>query len=342
MAQKTYNSNGSAVWAGIRDLNDKTDIPYDSLRDTDRLDGRTVLITGASSGLGLATAKNLASRGARLLMVCRRDAGEELALVRKAAQSAGNGEHIEVLQADMSDFSSIRRLVSRLAEQREQIDVVISNAAAVCSSARRTKDGFEEMLQVNSLAPALLVTGLLKNGIIPNRSFTEGGITEINSPVGPIPRIIIVASEAHRSEASLRLEELTEVPPYTMGESTRRYGWTKLLLLSFARELARRLDGPDKPDVSVHALCPGPIASNIAREAPAIAQPFAKLFFRLFFQTPEQAALPVVYLAASARIEAKTGLYQFLMRSREPSETAENPEGGQALWEAYRDLGLVS
>lgn len=401
--QKTYDSNSGAVWAGIRDLHDKTDLPYDELQNSDRLDGRTVLITGASSGLGLATARNMASRGARVLMLCRRSAEKELASVRKAG--ANQGGSAEVLHGDMTDFSSIRALIDNLAARKERIDVAVSNAAVVPNSARKTVDGYEEMLQVNALAPALLLKGLLKKGIIPNKTFAKNdrksadapdsnspdssaiiGHCSDGSPCGPddfkrgkksaaegnntpppnnhsenafspdtalsnegsrntssgapIPRIIVVTSEAHRSAPELRLDDLIKIEPYGMTESTPRYGWTKLLLLTFVRELTRRLSGnkEDGPDVAVHALCPGPIASNIAREAPAIARPFAKLFFRLFFQSPEKAARPVVYLAASPRIEGETAIYQFLMRKRPPSDIADSPENGRILWEALEKI----
>jgi NAD(P)-dependent dehydrogenase (short-subunit alcohol dehydrogenase family) len=340
--QKTYDSSGSAVWAGIRDLRDSRKHPYDQLLDSDRLDGKTVLVTGASSGLGLAISRNLAFRGARVLMVCRRDAERELESVRKAGREGGGSA--EILRADMSDFASIRRLVEKMASDGERLDVTISNAAAVCSSARSTVDGFEEMLQVNALAPALLLTGLLNAGVIPNDSFAGNGRKASGrNEVVHIPRIVVVASEAHRSATDLKLNNLENIEPYGMTESTNRYGWTKLLLLTFTRDLARRLETGDRnlPDVSVHALCPGPVASNIAREAPAIARPFAKLFFALFFQSPKTAALPAVYLAASARIEGETLGYQFLMQKRAPSETADSEENGRQLRAKLEQLSVV-
>ncbi|RKX71800.1 MAG: hypothetical protein DRP60_14700, partial [Spirochaetes bacterium] len=124
-----YDSNSGAVWAGLRDLNDRKDLPYDELRSEDRLDGRTVLITGATSGLGFAVAKDLAARGARLFLVSRREAAKELEAVRSACQ--GVGASVEMLRADMRDFSSIRTLAANLADAGERIDVIISNAAVV-------------------------------------------------------------------------------------------------------------------------------------------------------------------------------------------------------------------
>ncbi len=329
-----YDSNSGAVWAGLRDLNDRKDLPYDELRSEDRLDGRTVLITGATSGLGFAVAKDLAARGARLFLVSRREAAKELEAVRSACQ--GVGASVEMLRADMRDFSSIRTLAANLADAGERIDVIISNAAVVPSSARETIDGYEEMLQVNALSPALLLTELLNNGVIPNNTYAGNGL---DSNKEPLPRIVVTASEAHRTASNLKLDTLNNIEPYRMAESTARYGWTKLLLLSFTRELARRLS-VDCVDVSVHALCPGPIASNIAREAPAIARPLLNLFFRFLFQSPETAASPVVYLTASNRIEGQTGLYQFLMRKRQPSNLAEDTHSGTTVWNAFEEIFL--
>ncbi len=330
--QQRYDSNSGAIRTGLRDLNDRNDPPYDELRSEDRMDGRTVLITGATSGLGFAVAKDLAARGARLLLVSRREAAEELEAVRSACQ--GVGASVKILRADMRDFSSIRSLASGLSDAGERIDVTISNAAVVPSSARETIDGYEEMLQVNALSPALLITELLNYGVIPNNTFAGNGL---DCKRELLPRIVVTASEAHRTVSTLMLETLNTIEPYRMSESTSRYGWTKLLLLSFTRELARRLS-EDSVDVSVHALCPGPIASNIAREAPAIARPFLNLFFRFLFQSPEKAANPLVYLAASNRIEGQTGYYQFLMRKRPPSDLAESSNSGTAVWNAFEKI----
>lgn len=321
---KEYDSNTSAMWSGIKDLRYSRKRPDVQLQDSDRLDGKTVLITGASSGLGLATSIQLAQRGARVLMVCRREAEEERKLVERAGK--GNGGSSEVVRADMSDFGSIRNLIDDLVSAGETVDVFISNAAVVPSSARLTKDGYEEMLQVNAFAPALFIRLLLDNDLLKSSELNQNG-----KPI--LPRIVVVASEAHRSTEELKLEDFGKMENYNMSGSTPRYGWTKLILLSWIREVSRR-----NKDIAIHALCPGPVASNIAREAPAIAQPFAKLFFSLFFQSPTKAAAPLVYLSASRAIEGETGHYQFLMRTRPPSDTADNPRNGAQVWDAVNTV----
>lgn len=122
-----------------------------------------------------------------------------------------------------------------------------------------------------------------------------------------------------------------------MAKTVERYGYYKLLLTTFARELERRLN-KEKIDYSVFALCPGPVNSNIAREAPAIVQPLMKLVFKLFFSSPEKAAEPVVYLSASKEEEGKAHDYLFLMSRKEVDEKSADPENGKRLWDMTEKL----
>jgi short-subunit dehydrogenase len=122
-----------------------------------------------------------------------------------------------------------------------------------------------------------------------------------------------------------------------MAKTVERYGYYKLLLSTFSRELERRLNR-EKINFSVFALCPGPINSNIAREAPALVQPVMKLVFKLFFRSPEKAAEPVIYMAASKEEEGKANDYLFLMSRKEIDSKASNPENGKRLWEITEKL----
>ncbi|MFH1159599.1 MAG: hypothetical protein V1733_01450 [bacterium] len=116
------------------------------------------------------------------------------------------------------------------------------------------------------------------------------------------------------------------------------YGYYKLLLVTFARELSRRLNPGGGCTTSVFAMCPGPVNSNIAREAPKLYNPLLKLIFSIFFKSPKEAAKPVVYLAASPDVESTPFDYLFLMSRQEIDEKAENPENGRRLWDLSEKL----
>ncbi len=314
-----YDSPVKATLKGISDLFRKLE-RVGQLQADDRLDGRTVLITGASSGLGLAAAEQLARRGARVLMACRSGIPEKGETIRQ-----GTGNHqVEMLRVDLSDLDSIRSLVSQLKERKEQLDIVICNAAIVPRQSRRTAQGLEEMFVVNYLAKFLLLRLLWQEGLIRLKG-------------GEAPRLILVSSESHRNPKSFEWENFGRYQDYGMDKTVARYGYYKLLLTTFASELSRRLQAASFT-ASVFALCPGPVNSNIAREAPAAFQPLLKVVFGIFFKSPEKAAEPVLYLAASPDVAGKSTDYLFLMSRREMDPKARDAANGKRLWEMSEQL----
>lgn len=160
----------------------------------------------------------------------------------------------------------------------------------------------------------------------------------MNKTPDTVPRIIFVSSESHRNPKKFEWDDFGVFKDYGMSESIERYGYYKLLLTTFARELSRRQNPGKHTEVSVFALCPGPVNSNIARETPAIFQPLLKLIFGLFFRSPEKAAEPVVYFAASKDVEGKARDYLFLMGRRPVDEKADDPENGKRLWNMTESL----
>ena len=117
-----------------------------------------------------------------------------------------------------------------------------------------------------------------------------------------------------------------------MQKTVELYGYYKLLLTTFVVELSRRLNPGGKPGIPVYSLCPGPVNSNIAREAPAIFKPLMKLVFALFFRAPKKAAWPAVYLAVSPDMEGKPLDYLFKMTRKEMDPKAMDPDNGKKLW----------
>ncbi|MFC2129496.1 SDR family NAD(P)-dependent oxidoreductase [Bacteroidota bacterium] len=317
--QSKYKSPVAAIFTGIGDLFKK---PKDQLilNESDRLDGKKVLITGASSGLGFATAIDLAKRGAHVIMAVRSGIpgkGEE---VKKKSAS----QKVDMIPLDLSDLTSLPKLAAEVKERFGPVDIVISNAAMVAARSREIY-GLDEMFVVNYFAKFIFINALLEQGAINTRGAT-------------LPRIIFVASESHRNPEQFEWDKFGKFESYGTGKSVAIYGYYKLLLVTLAKHFSRRLNPDDGINYAIHSLCPGPVNSNIARETPKIFQPLLKLVFSIFFRSPAKACKPVVYLAASPEIEARTGNYLFLMQDKEVDEKADDPQNGKRLWEMTEEL----
>lgn len=312
--KKNYSNPVTATLTGITDLFRKHE-PAGTLKDTDRFDGKTVLVDGSSSGLGFAVAVEVARRGARVIMACRSGIPAKGDEVKRLS---GNG-NIHMMPVDFSDIPSIHRLVKNIRDQVGKIDILICNAGIVPKKSRKTPQGLEQMFMVNYLSKFIFVNLLLQENCF-----------NLSGPVHP--RIVFVASETHRDPKEFDWDSFGVYKNYTIGKSIELYGYYKLLLTTFAVELSRRLN-KDGSKYSVFALCPGPVNTNIGREAPKIFHPLMKLIFSLFFKSPAKAAIPVIYLAASPDLEGKAFDYLFLMSRREVGENAANPENGKRLWE---------
>jgi NAD(P)-dependent dehydrogenase (short-subunit alcohol dehydrogenase family) len=312
---KRYSNAFTATLTGISDLfrRQKNVVV---LNDEITLRDKHVLITGSSSGLGYEAAVQLAGRGAHVWMACRSGIPEKGNRVRKIS---GN-PHVEMLPVDLSDMNSIVGLANKLKELSVKLDILICNAAVVPLKSRRTRQGLEEMFMVNYLAKYLFVRLLLEHDLL-------------NKGNDSTPRIIFVSSESHRNPDQFDWEGFGKYREYNMRESVELYGYYKLLLTTFAGELSRRLNSSGQTLCSVFALCPGPVNSNIAREAPVLIKPLLKLVFWLFFRSPGNAVEPVIYFACSPDVEGKPLDYLFLMSRKEMDPKACDAGNGEKLWQ---------
>jgi len=323
--QKKYDNPVMAILTGLGDLFRKQ-VPAGELKETDRLDGKTVLVDGSSSGLGFAVAVDVARRGAKVIMACRSGIPAKGEKVKELSGNAG----VTMLPVDFSDIRSIVGLVKTISSG-PKIDILVCNAGMVPGRSRQTRQGLEEMFTVNYFSKFVFVNLLLENGCFVQRDF--GSL----SPRA-IPRIIFVSSETHRNPGKFDWEGFGKYREYGMGKSMELYGYYKLLLTTFACELSRRLNHGDETQFSVFALCPGPVNSNIAREAPVIFRPLLKVVLGILFKSPARAAIPVVYLAASPDLEGKPFDYLFRMSRREVDEKASDPANGERLWSLSEEL----
>ena len=315
-----YTSPVAAIFTGISDLFKRPEHQLD-LQDLPPLDGKKVLITGSSSGLGFATAVEMASRGAHVIMAVRSGIPKKGEEVKRLSGS----KKVDMIPMDLSKLETLKSFTLELKEKFGSIDIIVCNAAMVAKNSRAVKEGQDEMFVVNYFAKFLLAKELLDGNLL-NREGRE------------LPRIIFVASESHRNASAYDWDGFGTYEPYGIKQSVATYGYYKLLLLTMASELSRRLNQEGKVQCSVFALCPGPVNSNIAREAPLLFQPLLKLVFGIFFRSPKKACRPVVYMAASKELEGSTGNYMFLMQKKDMDEKATNSENGMRLWELSEQL----
>ncbi|MCK9421189.1 MAG: SDR family NAD(P)-dependent oxidoreductase [Bacteroidales bacterium] len=354
---KKYDNPFIATVTGITDLFRKYE-PAGTLKHSDRLEGKTVLVDGSSSGLGFAVATECARRGARVIMACRSGIPEK---GEKIKQLTGNPK-IHMLPVDFSDINSIRHLAVVIHNQFAPIDIYICNAGIVPKQSRKTSQGLEEMFMVNYFSKFIFVNLLFGNRLLNKRTKEQSNIevrtkhnrnheSALNQPKPascilypasgiqhPVPRIIFIASESHRNPEKFEWDAFGKYQDYSIGKSVELYGYYKLLLTTFVKELSRRLNPDPEIRCPVFVLCPGPVNSNIAREAPGFFKPLLKLVFTIFFKSPVKAAIPVIYLAASPDVEGKPFDYLFLMNRKSIDEKAAAPENGKRLWELSEKL----
>jgi NAD(P)-dependent dehydrogenase (short-subunit alcohol dehydrogenase family) len=309
----------TATVAGLVDLLQPRD-DLQPLSDDERLDGQSCLVTGASSGLGKGIALALAGRGARLILPVRSGHRE---LAREIVERSGNPE-VEVMEVDLADLESVHRLCDELRDRGETISRAILNAGLMPRRARKTAQGHEIMFGVHFLANRLLLDRWLADGVLVPGAKEGGGV----------PRVIFVGSESHRSSPPIDFDHFGEFVDYGIMDGMTWYGSSKLHLSTFAVELSRRLNAEGEPvRVGVHHLCPGPVDSEIGREAPGPVKVLLRPLMRLFFKSPARAAIPVEWLACARELEGRTGVYLHMKRRKRPSPLACDPDNGRRLWE---------
>ena len=330
MGNRTHGNPFTAILSGLLDQRSK-DPKVTPVSSGVRLDGRTCLVTGANSGLGKAIAIRLAKRGAHVIMACRSGIPE----AGKDVRAESGSDKVEMIHVDLSDFDSIAAFCDELRDRNVTLDAAVFNAGVVPVTSRTSKHGLELMFSVNFLAKFVVLNRLLHDGVIPNAEFGN------NSRAEDPPRVIFVSSETHRSSIPIDFDAFGEPIEYGVADGVKYYGLSKLHLTTYFQELSRRLNpngnGQD-PDVCVHALCPGAINSNMAREAPTWLKPILKPVMALFFQSPDKAAIPVDYLVVSEEMGASTGEYMHMLRPKESSDPSKDPDKGALLWSRTEDL----
>lgn len=277
------------------------------------MQGKTVVVTGATSGIGEVAALTLAKQGARIVAVGRDKARGEATLTK--VKSVAPGPNHAIHYADLSRIADMKRLAQEIAAAEPKIDVLINNAGAAFTSRQVTGDGLEMTFAVNHMA-YFVVTNLLLDRL----KQTQGA------------RVVLTASDAHRS-GKLDFSDLQSEKRYS---TFAAYGTSKLCNILFTRELARRLQGTG---VTANCLHPGFVNTRIGENNRGIA--WIARIVKLFALSPEEGAKTIIYLASSSEVAGKSGGYYDKSRLATPNADAQNDADARRLWEASARLSGV-
>jgi NAD(P)-dependent dehydrogenase (short-subunit alcohol dehydrogenase family) len=274
----------------------------------------TIVVTGATSGIGRCAAIALARQGANLVLTARSQARADA--TQAMIEAAAPGARVHVHYGDFADLASVAALGREIVARHTRINALINNAGLHAFESRVTADGYSEMVAVNYLAPWLL-TNILRE-------------TVINSAPS---RIVTVASEASRQAAGFdALAALIDKRPFSALRSSAIYGQTKLMNIMFSMELARALAGTG---VAVNCLCPGFNVTGLGREL-SFAAPLEQLLTWLRIGNPERGASIIVRLASDPAFAEVTGGYFSVKDARPlfPVAPGADRQAQQALWQA--------
>lgn len=273
------------------------------------LSDKTAIVTGANSGMGMATAAALSDMGATVIMLCRSQSRGKAAF---DSLMKIPGRKIDLMFCDLGDFDSIKNFVNNFKEKYSTLDILVNNAGFISLDRRLTKNGLEMQFGVNHIGHFLL-TNLLLDSFNPNS------------------RIVNVASGAHKT-GKIHFDDINLTRGFNV---IKAYSQSKLANVLFTRELALRLK--DK-NITVNCCHPGAVATNMGVDRETGFGKFITGMLKPFFQTPEQGAATAIYLATDERVENITGEYFYKCKIAKSSNRSKDMELAKKLFDFSWDL----
>lgn len=276
------------------------------------MDGKLVMVTGATSGVGYYTALEVARMGASVVILGRSPA-KCIASVQSIQRETGNSA-VSYLLVDLSSLAQVRSTVQTFLSQHDHLDVLVNNAGAAFLFRKESADGYELTFAINHLSHFLLTCLLL--------------------PVlqaSPSARVLNVSSCSHNG-VQIDFNNLQTTHLYN---PYKAYGRSKLANILFSYELARRLAGSH---VTSNALTPGMVDTDIWKKVHPLLTPILSPFIHHYGQTPQQGAQTSIYLATSPEVEGITGYYYANSHPLHSSPASYDPDSARCLWDLSAQL----
>ncbi|KAJ8710192.1 hypothetical protein PYW07_009558 [Mythimna separata] len=279
-----------------------------------QLDGKIALVTGGNQGIGLETARDLAARGARVLIACR-DAEKAAEAIADIAATTGNNL-VEYRPLDLARFSSVRQFAEDFNGSYDRLDILVNNAGCVGLTPKITEDGIDVVMQVNYFG-AFLLTSLLLGKVIASKP----------------SRIVIVSSWLHNI-ARIRVDDLHKLGGVGFFREWSTYSKSKLCDVLWTKALAKRL--PE--GVTVNCLHPGIVKTDIFQRQPVVIHKLIKFLCDVFYKTPKEGAQTTIHLCVSEEVEGVRGKYFMECKEAEYSSKADDDELVEQVWHKSLEL----
>ena len=274
-----------------------------------RLLGKTAIVTGANSGMGMATARALLNEGATVVMLCRSEKRGKDAY--KKLLSDGNSRTYLIL-ADLGDYESIRQFVQQFKSMFQRLDILVNNAGFISLDRQETQEGLERQFGINHIGHFLLTTSLL-------------------DVMGNGSRIVNVASGAHKT-GKIHFDDINLHKGFNV---IKAYSQSKLANVLFTRELARRV--ADR-GITVNCCHPGAVATNIGIDRETGFGKTVTGLLKPFFQTPEEGARTAIFLATDESVKDITGEYFYKCKIAKSSKRSKDMELAKKLFVFSEEL----
>ena len=276
------------------------------------LEGKVAIVTGANSGMGMATVEALSDKGATVIMLCRNEERGREALLKLTEKRQ---RKLDLILCDLGDFESIRNFAAAVKEKYDHIDILVNNAGFISLDRQETKEGLERQFGINHIGHFLLTMELLEL-------------------MGKGSRIVNVASGAHKT-GKIHFDDINLTKGFNV---IKAYSQSKLANVLFTRELARRVAGRG---ITVNCCHPGAVATNIGIDRDTGFGKTITGLLKPFFQTPMQGARTAIFLASDNSVENISGGYFYKCRIAKSSKRSKDKKLAKKLFELSEEITKI-